>query len=84
MHGKILPRRVKIVTWLDGVVDAMEKQELEDPMHKSWDLNSRPEDRVVDRKDRPLDEWNGMIMRRNLRGRTPEVHRDLLGSVSER
>jgi hypothetical protein len=65
-YGKALPRRVKVEIWLGGVLDAMEKQELEDPMHKSWDLNSKPEERVVGRKDRPLDEWNDMITRRNV------------------
>jgi hypothetical protein len=78
MYGK------RIEAWLDGVVDAMEKDELEDPMHKSWERNSKPEDRVLDRKDRPLDEWNGMAVMRNVRGCRPAVYRDLWGSVGER
>jgi hypothetical protein len=84
MHEKSLARRLKVDAWLDGVVGAMQKDELEDPMFRSWDLNSNPENRVVDWKDRPLDEWNGMVLTRNPRGRRPEVYRDAHGSVSER
>lgn len=56
-------------TWLDGVVEAMENGDIEDPMYKPWDLESDPELRVVDEKDRPEDEWDGIARQRNLRAR---------------
>jgi hypothetical protein len=64
MQAKPIPLRQQWNTWLDGVVEAMQKGELEDAMHNSWDLNSDPESRVVDTKDRPDDEWDSIALQR--------------------
>lgn len=70
--------------WLDGVVEAMENGELEDPMHNSWDPDSNPELRVVDSKDRPDDEWDNIAWQRNVRRRDRLLHRGRWGSGSDR
>jgi hypothetical protein len=70
--------------WLDGVVEAMDNSELDDPMHNSWDLYSNPEGRVVDPKDRPNDEWDNIAWQRNVRHRTRPVRTDTQGNSSDR
>lgn len=47
----------------------MENDAFEDPMYKSWDIDSDPLLRVVDEKDRPGDEWDGIARQRNVRKR---------------
>jgi len=70
--------------WLDGVIDAMDKDELVDPMNNFWSLHSRPEDRVVDPTDRPADEWDYVKKENNLRRRGGMERREPWGDVSER
>jgi hypothetical protein len=72
-HGRPGPQRQKWVAWLSGVVDAMQKGELEDAMHNSWDLYSDPERRVVDPKDRPDDEWDNTALQRRFRSQSIPV-----------
>jgi hypothetical protein len=51
----------------------MQKGELEDAMHNSWDLYSDPERRVVDPKDRPDDEWDNTALQRRFRSQSIPV-----------
>jgi hypothetical protein len=53
--------------WLDGVTEAMDKGELEDAMHNSWNIYSDPEKRVVDPRGHPDDEWDNIAWQRNVR-----------------
>jgi hypothetical protein len=53
---------------------------LEHPAPAPWDLDSKPEERIVDSKGRPEDEWNNIVYQRSVRqsGRQPR------GNMSER
>jgi hypothetical protein len=62
----------------------METGELKDPMLNSWDINSDPETRVVDPRDRPADEWDNIAWQKHVRNRTRQIHMDAWGNVSER
>jgi hypothetical protein len=62
----------------------MDKSELEDAMHNSWNIYSDPEKRVVDPRDRPDDEWDNIAWQRNVRSRSRQVHMDAWGNPSER
>jgi hypothetical protein len=81
-HGRPLPKTQRWNKWLDNVVHAMQKGELEDAMHNSWDLESDPERRIVDLPDRPDDEWDNIVWQRRFRDRP--VSRDAWGNMSER
>jgi hypothetical protein len=56
--GKPISWRQSLEKWLDDVIDAIEKDELENPMNNFWDWHSKPEDRVVQPEHRPDDEWD--------------------------
>ncbi|KAF2821345.1 hypothetical protein CC86DRAFT_459017 [Ophiobolus disseminans] len=84
LHGRSLPRSGRLETWLDGVVDAMEKDELMDPMNNIWSLRSRPEDRIVKPEDHPQDEWNYVRKDSNVRRRGRTEPNDPWGKVNER
>jgi hypothetical protein len=83
-QGLPIPKERTLFTWLDGVMDAMEKGELKDPMNHFWDPHSNPEDRVVGPEDRPTDEWDLIKRYSNVKQTGWLGNNNPWGRVSER
>jgi hypothetical protein len=71
-------------TWLNGVVEAMHDNKLEHPAPAPWDLDSAPQQRIIDLGDRPEDEWNSIAYQRSVRRSGGQLRRHSLGNMSER
>jgi hypothetical protein len=68
-HGRKLSPREICGTWLDGVIEARDNDDLGHPSPAPWDLDSPPQQRIVDMNDRPEDEWNNIAYQRSIRRR---------------
>jgi hypothetical protein len=82
--GKPISWRQSTEKWLDGVREAMEKDELEDPMNNFWDLHSKLEDRVFGSEHRPEDEWDMGKRYINVRRCISVLDREPAERISER